>query len=629
MRSQIIRSIAVVSSVWCLGLSVLLIPATSPVVEDQSRTASAQSPAVASCDGSVSTTLSANVVRVCEAVIATSRVNGLCTDCLGGLSIVFVEPFYQPTANYRWMNTDAGRVLDMLLRRSETPMRVGVVFYYEESSRIGLDLTLRVEDARGPLRSPMQYLGMTGSRITQVADHSGAVRRTIGMFRKTRQALPAGAAAPCEVVVYMAMVDDFPQPSLQANIAEFRGAIRQLQSEGISVFMGCPVQRPNETSCGVPRQSVGAQRYADALGTGALADKIKGELDARARPQPINQLSLHHGLPEGLLYLPGSGGSPWPTVVVQGSRSRLGWTWTKPAASSPQTVTFGVQPLAEGTWPISASLAITNAKGTSIPVPAQPVTLTVSGLCETPTVPPSPTATTPSIATRTHTPEPTPTLEPTAISTTPPSPRTLYLPMGLKERCDAENKRADVALILDTSSSMTGQKLADARAAATAFVRLMDLAPGRDQVAVVRFDTEAEVVQALSGDRGLIEQAVARLEVRQGTHIDKGLRGALGELQSPRRNLHNLAVAILLTDGVHTGEPGADLIAAGEVRAAGVRLYTIGLGADADGATLREMAGDDARYHFAPDSADLARIYGEIASDILCPAPPVGFWPGR
>jgi len=64
------------------------------------------------------------------------------------------------------------------------------------------------------------------------------------------------------------------------------------------------------------------------------------------------------------------------------------------------------------------------------------------------------------------------------------------------------------------------------------------------------------------------------------------------------------------------------------VRDAGVRLYTIGLGADADGATLREMAGDDARYHFAPDSADLARIYAEIAGEILCPAPEGGFWPG-
>ena len=42
-------------------------------------------------------------------------------------------------------------------------------------------------------------------------------------------------------------------------------------------------------------------------------------------------------------------------------------------------------------------------------------------------------------------------------------------------------------------------------------------------------------------------------------------------------------------------------------------MYTIGLGADVDEATLRTIAGDDERYYFAPDSGDLARIYGEIA----------------
>ena len=61
----------------------------------------------------------------------------------------------------------------------------------------------------------------------------------------------------------------------------------------------------------------------------------------------------------------------------------------------------------------------------------------------------------------------------------------------------------------------------------------------------------------------------------------------------------------------------------------GVRLYAVGLGADVDAATLLQMVGDVSRYRFAPDSADLARIYAEIAGDILCPAPPGGFWPWR
>ena len=205
----------------------------------------------------------------------------------------------------------------------------------------------------------------------------------------------------------------------------------------------------------------------------------------------------------------------------------------------------------------------------------------------------------------------------------------LYLPLAVREHCSPEHKGADVALVIDTSSSMAGQKLEDAKAAAAAFVALMDLTPGRDQAAVVRYDTEGEVVCRLTNGRALLDAGIRNLTSRIGTHIDAGLRLALAELESPRHTGRNISVMILLTDGIQTGTPGEERRAAAQVRAAGVRLYTIGLGADVDAPTLREMAGDTARYHFAPDSADLARIYSEIASDSLCPAPVGGSWPGR
>jgi hypothetical protein len=84
---------------------------------------------------------------------------------------------------------------------------------------------------------------------------------------------------------------------------------------------------------------------------------------------------------------------------------------------------------------------------------------------------------------------------------------------------------------------------------------------------------------------------------------------------------------VLLTDGLQTGTPGEELRAAAEVRQAGIRLYTIGLGADVDEAALKTMAGDDSRYYHAPDSADLASIYEEIAQDLMCPGKEL--WGGR
>jgi Mg-chelatase subunit ChlD len=174
---------------------------------------------------------------------------------------------------------------------------------------------------------------------------------------------------------------------------------------------------------------------------------------------------------------------------------------------------------------------------------------------------------------------------------------------------------------------MTGQKLTDAKAAALLFVGLIDLEPGQSQAAVARYDREAEVVRELTRSRTLIDAAIRSLQVRSRTHIDKGLRAALGELQSPRHIDRNHPVMILRTDGLQTGTPGEELRAAEEVRDAGVRLYTIGLGSDVDEVALKTMAGDDDRYYHAPDSTDLASIYEEIAQDLVCPG--TELWGGR
>lgn len=186
---------------------------------------------------------------------------------------------------------------------------------------------------------------------------------------------------------------------------------------------------------------------------------------------------------------------------------------------------------------------------------------------------------------------------------------------------------SDIVLALDTSGSMAGDKLDAAKRAALFFVSLVDLEPGRSQVAVVRFDHDAELVRRLTRDRALVSGSIQGLEVRSGTRIDEGLLFALDELRSPRRARQNVPVIILLTDGVHNGVPGAEMRAAAEVRAAGVRFYAIGLGADVDAAKLNEMVGDEGRYYFAPNAGDLEKIYADIAADLVCPGRE--HWGGR
>jgi len=100
---------------------------------------------------------------------------------------------------------------------------------------------------------------------------------------------------------------------------------------------------------------------------------------------------------------------------------------------------------------------------------------------------------------------------------------------------------------------MAGAKLADAKEAAITFVGLMDLAAGGDQVAVVHFDTDAELVARLGADWEAAGQGIHGLGTRRGTRIDLGLQKALEELEGPSRTEGNMGVVVLLTDGIHTG----------------------------------------------------------------------------
>lgn len=247
----------------------------------------------------------------------------------------------------------------------------------------------------------------------------------------------------------------------------------------------------------------------------------------------------------------------------------------------------------------------------------------------TPSMTPPATPTTTATVLESATPRPSATAmpPPTVTPTATRVPGPAYLPLVLDEECDRALQRADIVLVMDASSSMAGEKLTDAKDAAISFVRLLDLEPQGDQAAVVSFDADAALAAPLSGNRWTVEAAIRGLTTRRGTHIDEGLRVALAELEGPRRIEVNAAVIVLLTDGIHTGEPEADLEVARDVRDSGMRLYTIGLGEDVDEAALIEMAGSPERYFFAPDSSHLARLYGQIAVEIDCPAE--DFWGRR
>lgn len=254
----------------------------------------------------------------------------------------------------------------------------------------------------------------------------------------------------------------------------------------------------------------------------------------------------------------------------------------------------------------------TTERPTNTPVPAPTSTRTL-------TTAPSSTAT----ATKLHTQTPTPTAP----------PRPLYLPLTLREHCIPDQRRVDVVLVIDASSSMqdptsTGRpKIAAALDAARAFLDQLQPARG-DQAAIVAFNADAALLQPLTTDRAALASALARIQIAPQTCLVCGVGVGDTELAGPRHWPDHAATMIVLTDGRSNPRPASEAVERAAVaKAQGVVVFTIGLGDDLDVDALLAMASRPEFAYRAPDAEDLADIYRAIAVAIPCPAGT--FWGGR
>lgn len=270
------------------------------------------------------------------------------------------------------------------------------------------------------------------------------------------------------------------------------------------------------------------------------------------------------------------------------------------------------------------------------PTPSPTVTETATQTADPPTAPPtpSPTQTTPPPPTSTATPTPSPSPTLTAVPTPTVAPVPILLPLLIHEACRPDTRNADVALVLDTSSSMLepsaagGSKLAAAVAAAGVFLDQLHLAAGGDQAAIVTFDHSATLAQPLTADRAALNAALAKTITDRQTCISCGIDAAATELAGSGHRQGNVPVLVLLTDGRANPEPAEEGVRRAAVaKAAGVTLFSIGLGNDVDLSALAEIASRPDYFYHAPDAADLEGIYRAVAGTIPCPSG--AFWGRR
>lgn len=167
----------------------------------------------------------------------------------------------------------------------------------------------------------------------------------------------------------------------------------------------------------------------------------------------------------------------------------------------------------------------------------------------------------------------------------------------------------DVAFVLDSSGSMSWNDPQGFRRIASK--NFVDAMLAEDRGTVVDFDGSARLLQGLTGDKAALKAAIDRIDSSGGTNIGAGVSVGLTEL-SRATDPVRAQLMILLTDG--EGSYNSALTA--QAGAAGVTIYTIGLGSSVDENLLRTIARETGgTYRQVTQASDLPEVFREIEED--------------
>ena len=189
---------------------------------------------------------------------------------------------------------------------------------------------------------------------------------------------------------------------------------------------------------------------------------------------------------------------------------------------------------------------------------------------------------------------------------------------GFTLSAQGERPPANVAIVIDKSGSMSGERIERAKEAAIMAVNGLN---ANDIVAIIAFDNTIEVVTPATKvtDKALISQAIRNIRVAGGTGLFAGVsKGAFEVRKFFDKNRVNRV--ILLSDGQANIGPSspAELGQLGAILAReGISVTTIGLGADYNEDLMTQLASNgDGNHAFVENSRDLPRIFQREFGDV-------------
>mgnify|MGYP000043472058 CR=1 FL=1 len=177
-----------------------------------------------------------------------------------------------------------------------------------------------------------------------------------------------------------------------------------------------------------------------------------------------------------------------------------------------------------------------------------------------------------------------------------------------------QQNELEVALVSDTSGSITESELAQLKTAGKDFVDNLSVP---DEAAAISFATSASLDQELTTNYQAVKDAIDTYDDSGSTNMSAGISTAETELLTGTNATAGASkVMILLSDG-SPNSASAATAAANSAKGQGIRVFTIALGSGANEAFLESIATSPDDAFVAPDGADLDTVYAEIAQIVL------------